>query len=486
MFTRQTLYVGLIVLAGLLTCRAETYYVATNGLDSQTGIGGWGNAVATISNAAAKANKIAGSEILVSNGTYNITVQMYLSNSVTCRGFSGDPRDVIVDGCATARGFIVLDATLASMTVTNGYPPMNYDTYGSYRDGGGIWCDAGGTVSNCIITGNTGRIGGGLRCAAGSTVTDCRIIGNSASAQGNGQGGGASVVSGQFRRNVVQGNFAAVSAGGVTIGGSLTMADCTIAQNTTTNTTAGGICDSSSGMIVNCQIISNVCAPSGVYGYGGGSYVSAASSTYSNCVFAFNSVTNGNGGGVYHVSAGGPPQFFNCLVYSNTAQEGGGAFFDNATSSRWFNCTFTRNWATRPNISGQGGGGLFFRNYANTKPLLVNCISYDNFDLWTAGGSSNYFADGSAAPVFSNCCSMPSGMDAYGSGNIATNPVFKAPADYNFRLARESPCLNVGLNQEWMIGAVDLDGHARIDRFKRQVDMGAYEYVFPGTMFTVY
>src|SRR3989339_30466 len=189
----KTLLAELIVLAGILTCRAETYYVATNGLDTQTGIGGWGNAVATISNAAAKANKIAASEILVSNGTYNITLQMYLSNSVTCRGFSGDPRDVIVDGCATARGFIVLDATLASMTVTNGYPPMNYDTYGSYRDGGGIWCDAGGTVSNCIITGNTGRIGGGLRGAAGRTVADCRIIGNSARAQGNGPGGGASV-----------------------------------------------------------------------------------------------------------------------------------------------------------------------------------------------------------------------------------------------------------------------------------------------------
>ena len=482
MFTRQTLYVGLIVLAGLLTCRAETYYVATNGLDSQTGIGGWGNAVATISNAAAKANKIAGSEILVSNGTYNITVQMYLSNSITCRGFSGDPRDVIVNGSATARGFIVLDATLASVTVTNCYPPMNYDTYGSYRDGGGIWCDAGGTVSNCIITGNTGRIGGGLRCFTGSTVTDCRIIGNSASAQGNGQGGGASVVSGQFRRNVVQGNFAAVSAGGVTIGGSLTMADCTIAQNTTTNTTAGGICDSSSGMIVNCLIISNACAtPGGVIGYGGGSYVISASSTYSNCIFAYNSVTNGNGGGVYHISAGGPPQFVNCLFYSNLAYTGGGAYFDSAASSRWFNCTFTRNRATYPSTMGIAGGGLNFRDYATIKPLLVNCIIYGNLsDL-----GSNYVVNGSAAPVFSNSCSMPS-LSSYGTGNIATNPVFKAPADYNFRLARESPCLNMGLNQEWMIGAVDLDGRVRIDRFKRQVDMGAYEYLFLGTMFTIY
>lgn len=36
-----------------------------------------------------------------------------------------------------------------------------------------------------------------------------------------------------------------------------------------------------------------------------------------------------------------------------------------------------------------------------------------------------------------------------------------------------------------MAGAADLAGRLRLDRLTGRVDMGAYEYVFPGTMFSV-
>jgi len=36
-----------------------------------------------------------------------------------------------------------------------------------------------------------------------------------------------------------------------------------------------------------------------------------------------------------------------------------------------------------------------------------------------------------------------------------------------------------------MNGAFDLDGHSRIDRFSGVVDMGCYEYLPAGTMYSV-
>ena len=43
----------------------------------------------------------------------------------------------------------------------------------------------------------------------------------------------------------------------------------------------------------------------------------------------------------------------------------------------------------------------------------------------------------------------------------------------NYRLQSNSPCINTGTNQDWMVGAFDLAGNARI--FDGRVDMGAYE-----------
>lgn len=73
-------------------------------------------------------------------------------------------------------------------------------------------------------------------------------------------------------------------------------------------------------------------------------------------------------------------------------------------------------------------------------------------------------------------------------GNTLSNPNFinsAGGADRNYRFNRPSPCFNTGTNQlDWMAGAVDLDGHHRIDVFSGIVDMGCYEYLLSGTMFS--
>jgi hypothetical protein len=50
---------------------------------------------------------------------------------------------------------------------------------------------------------------------------------------------------------------------------------------------------------------------------------------------------------------------------------------------------------------------------------------------------------------------------------------------YDFRLSASSPCIDAGINEDWMWEATDLDGSSRIvpGGFSATVDMGAYEYV---------
>ena len=54
--------------------------------------------------------------------------------------------------------------------------------------------------------------------------------------------------------------------------------------------------------------------------------------------------------------------------------------------------------------------------------------------------------------------------------------------DNDYHLAAGSPCIDKGENQDWMWGAVDLDGNERIidgdEDGSNVVDMGAYEYRF--------
>ncbi len=67
-------------------------------------------------------------------------------------------------------------------------------------------------------------------------------------------------------------------------------------------------------------------------------------------------------------------------------------------------------------------------------------------------------------------------------GNITNSPLFVAGDDYH--VLPNSPTLNAGLLQDWMVGATDLDGNKRVSM--GAVDMGCYELPAPaGTMFMI-
>lgn len=161
------------------------------------------------------------------------------------------------------------------------------------------------------------------------------------------------------------------------------------------------------------------------------------------------------------------------LIVSNLADGvvhgGGGIYLRYAPEIE--NCTIVANTAYI-------GGGIY--QTLETNAIFRNCIIYDNIKTNAAYADTMDIGGGINSAQFFNCCS---------ARNLGTvqNSITNAPlwvAGDNHRLQSDSPCINTGTNVlEWMADALDLDGHARQDRFSRKVDMGAYEYVPEGLMF---
>jgi parallel beta-helix repeat protein len=200
----------------------------------------------------------------------------------------------------------------------------------------------------------------------------------------------------------------------------------------------GGLCCLSGGTIDQCTIISNSA------GKGGGVYVESVGSIQ-NCIVRNNDTAGtlvGRGAGVY-CSRGGILR--NCAIYRNQADEyygayGGGVYLDLGGEIQ--NCTIADNYADND------GGGVEWVHGG----LIANTIISFN-------------VPNSAGGVYSNC--------------FSGDPLFMNHEANDYRLLPGSPCMNAGTNQNWMIGATDLDGNERI--IGSSVDIGAYEFK-PGAL----
>jgi hypothetical protein len=202
----------------------------------------------------------------------------------------------------------------------------------------------------------------------------------------------------------------------------------------------GGICwISSDGMIDACVITNNTCIPdpgNGVYpttrGFGGGVYLSSdgIGITVRNCLIARNTATNGYIAGV-----------------------GSGLYGDSAIFV--LNSSIVANWH-------QGV-------YGGATVRATNCIAWAN----------GIDVTGTVTAAYSD---IGTGTYTDGGNNKSIDPMFvNAPAD--FRLMRGSPCVDAGIAQAWMTGAVDLDGRSR--RLGGMPDMGCYEALSSGTFFAI-
>ena len=485
MTMRMTRHVAHGILAVLTlaatTTRAATINVSGGGSALQTAIG----------------NANPGDILLVAPGTYSpittdnkaITIESTGGASVTLIDGGGASR------CATLGGdWDKVNTILTGFTLTNGW------TTGY---GGG---SHGGTLNNCILTGNTATgtysYGGG---SYGGTLTDCTLTGNTAAYRGGG------AVNSILNNCTLTGNTATEDGGGSCYG---TLTDCTLTGNTawtgggsywgdlnnctlTGNTawTGGGSYDctltdctltgntadwngggSCYGTLNNCTLTGNT-----AYYYGGGScygtltdctltgnttYVGGGGSyegTLNNCTLTGNTATHGGG------SYGGTLN--NCLLTGNTVDyRGGGSYYGTLN-----NCTLTGNTAgdgggsfggtlnncTLANNTAAGGGGSF-------NGELNNCIVWGN-SLTGSGASTNHYNS-----TFSYSCTAPLPSGSYdGGGNKEDDPLFVDAANGNYRLKPNSPCIDQG-NQAYVTGDFDLDGNPRI--WNGKVGMGAFEW----------
>lgn len=219
--------------------------------------------------------------------------------------------------------------------------------------------------------------------------------------------------------------------------------------------------------------------------FGGGVWVyTHGTASFHNCEIISNSLVNNwsSGGGMLVCTGSASVVVQNCLIAENritaTNGSGGGLFFSselgakagpNPLQAAVESCTIAGN-----SVSNYYGGMNISDNVS-----VFNCLMASN-----AAGLGNPDMSGDAtniAPVFFSCSPALTNAE---NGNVTNSPLFADDASVNYRLAPESPCINLGTNRTWMLDAVDLDGRPRIDRFIRRADMGCYEHIPRGVMFS--
>jgi len=336
---------------------------------------------------------------------------------------------------ASGPSCLIADCTIASNQV--------YGTSG--QTGGGIYLTgSGAVVSNCVISNNYGQAeGGGIRMAAGTLVINSTICHN----RGGNEGAGIALYGGIVRDSTIgPTNWGASRGGGILFGAwSSMVSNCLIVGNQG----GGGGCyfQDGNGLLCDSRVISNTSSEGGglnlscigIRAYYGG--------RVRNCLVAYNT-SLGNGGGMNIWAIGLHGGYVeSCTIVSNTASTGGGVYIADQTNS------------------------------------MTNCIIYFN----TSSGADKTdvkFQYAAETNAMDHCLFTAALSPDPTKGNLTnSNPQFASPETGNFRLKNTSPCLETGINQPWMYGGRDLDGHTRI--IKGTVDMGAYEYVYQGTIFSI-
>lgn len=289
----------------------------------------WSNAFHTIQAAVDAAPT--GAVIVVTNGVYDqggcpapgalLTNRLCVTNAVTVRSLNGASNTVIVGagpcGPAAVRGvYLGSQAALIGFTVRGGHTLTNGDP-ALDQSGGGVLCEAGAVVQECILTENTAaQDGGGVR---GGSMEACELTGNTAGGSGGGAYG-AGLANCVVQLNEAQG----WSGGGGAAESQLT--NCVVRGNVSSAGKAGGAWRCT---LASCVVSGNTAAV-----HGGG----ASECTLRDCLVVGNQADERGGG----AAAG---EIFSCLITGNLALVGGGAW----------NCSLT-NSTLSGNEAEYGGG----------------------------------------------------------------------------------------------------------------------------------
>ncbi len=361
-----------------------------------------------------------GDTVLVSDGTYKENIN-FKGKAITVTSVNGPATTTIDGGGITS--VVIFNTGEGAGSVLNGFTITHGNA--SPLEGGGIAVSSSPTITNNVITANTGSNGGGgIGIAFAAPLVQGNTISNNA--QGSASGG--------------------IGGGGISIRGE------------------------SSGTRIIGNIISNNTWPSG----GGGIALFAAGGPLiQNNVITGNSGGSDGGGLIMFNNAS--PQIIGNVFSHNTASSGGGLFWLIPQSSPGIlllNNTITNNSATQ-------GSAIFASGFTSEASLQnnviigqtgVDAVFCDNFSSTTPGFTANDVFVASAVP-YGGICSDQTGV----KGNISTDPLLVDAAVDNFHLLSASPAIDAGNNTARVaLPATDIDGNPRV--FNKTVDMGAFEF----------
>ena len=354
------------------------------------------------------------------------------------------------------------------------------------------------TFLDCSFVNNVLTANGGL-CLSSGNFARCLFEGNSS--KGNGccvqafNTGTIVLDTCRFERNHSKGVGGCISGGtisGTSPCGNVYATNCVFTGNSSGS--HGGVVSLKSGsataaeqvVFVDCAFTNNVSA-----GIGGAIYLnSVVNFAIERCSFVDNVSTGANA--AVRISddkaklASGVVR--NSLFLRNVGvgeYQGGTASALQMPDHTFVDCcTFVSN------ICMKGLYGALNVSGAN-EARIRNCIFWKNRSAYAASSIYGQFGVSSTGDeMYWSCCSQYGFLDAShgnlnGTSNSPLDPGFANIAEDNWSLDKESPCIDAGVNQAWMVGAHDIRNLRKFPRIANgTVDIGCYEYrLTPGMMF---
>ena len=439
---------------------------------------------------------VIGDTIIVRPGTYPESIDFY-GKDIHLRSEQG-PDVTIIDGAQSSWIVVTFRLAEGSAAIIEGFTITN----GNHPLGGGVFCYyASPTIRDNIITANASVRGAGVRCQYSAAIITGNVISdNTADSRGGGidcEGGTPEITNNEILNNTTQGIFYDGGGGIFCDNTQANIENNTLLGNIGGDDGGGIYCYKSDTRIADNEILYNTAENGGaIYCYqssplidgnlmmqngasdeGGAicSYTSSPTITRNKIV---GNVTSKRGGAIYCEGVyGGPIEIASNFVDRNEAARGGGIYTDKV-SPVILNNVITGNQAR------QSGGGIYFRNH---QPVLAHNTICGNQAAGTGGGIYDY---DTYSMTIINCIvweNLPDQIVAVspdvrysdiqggwsGSGNIDTDPLFAAAAQFDYHLTYDSPCRNSGYDLPSAL-AQDFEEDPRIAG--GQADMGADEF----------
>jgi len=323
------------------------------------------------------------------------------------------------------------------------------------------------TIQNCMYAGAVLNTGTAAKITNSSVLQKC-IVRNNTTTGVSSAGGVYLTTTGKLLNSYIHHNAntnTTQNGGGVFINGGATVDGCTITYNTTGGAGGGIEIEGKAGgtVINNCIVSNNESKAQG----GGGinatntiTFDAGTALTISNSTISSN-IAKVNGGGisidarVTVVNEGTDwndkniINILNCVLNSNTALSGGGAFLKRGRHN-FYGCTLNDNVSTAPNNDGTGGGGIFIQSSNGSGLSISNSVFKGNIignNAKNAGSAINT----SMYLTLKNC--LITGNK--GSSVISQNPgIIGTYQNCTFASNLNWAGAEVGIYLGWQVGAI--------------------------------